>query len=175
MRGMTHPVLGTARILVTVVVATAVGLVGVTLERETAAGRPSAPTVVRVVDGDTIVVRLGGGEETVRLVGIDTPETVDPRRPVGCFGTEASRRTKALLPVGTRLRLERDVEARDRYGRVLAYVYRADDHTFVNLALAEEGFAEPLTIPPNVTHASRFAAAAAAARAAGRGLWGACR
>jgi micrococcal nuclease len=175
MRGKARSMRGMRQLVVAVAVTAALALVGVTIGREATAGRPSTPTVVRVVDGDTIVVRLAGGEETVRLVGIDTPETVDPRRPVGCFGFEASRRTKALLPVGTRLRLERDVEARDRYGRVLAYVYRADDHTFVNLALAEEGYAEPLTIPPNVTYADRFAAAAAAARAAGRGLWGACR
>jgi micrococcal nuclease len=120
-------------------------------------------------------VQLGGRDERVRLIGIDTPETVDPRKPVQCFGKEASNRTKALLPKGTAIRLERDVEARDRYGRLLAYVYRVEDGTFVNLALAEEGFAQTLTIPPNVAYADRFAAAAADARRAGRGLWGACR
>jgi micrococcal nuclease len=130
--------------------------------------------VVRVVDGDTLVAHLPAGDERVRLIGIDTPETVDPRKPVQCFGREASDRTKHLLPAGTAIRLERDVEARDRYGRLLAYVYRQDDGTFVNLALAEEGYAQPLTIPPNVAYADRFAAAAAGARAAGRGLWGAC-
>ena len=139
------------------------------------AGRPGATTVVRVVDGDTIVARLPSGEERVRLIGIDTPESVDPRAPVECFGKEASARTAALLPEGTEIRLERDVEGRDRYGRLLAYVYRAGDGTFVNLALAEEGYAQPLSIPPNVAYASRFSAAAAAAREAGRGLWSACR
>ena len=130
--------------------------------------------VVRVVDGDTIVVRLSGGEERVRLIGVDTPESVDPRSPVECFGEEASGRTAELLPEGTRIRLERDVEARDRYDRLLAYVYRADDGTFVNRALLEEGYAQPLTIPPNVAHAADFAAAARAAREAGTGLWSAC-
>jgi len=129
--------------------------------------------VVRVVDGDTVVVRLGGDEDTVRLIGIDTPETVDPRSPVECFGQEASRRTKALLPAGTPVRLVADAEPRDRYRRLLAYVYR-DDGTFVNLALVEEGYASVLTYPPNVAHVGEFTAAAARAREAGRGLWAAC-
>jgi micrococcal nuclease len=132
-------------------------------------------TIVRVVDGDTVVAHLPGGDEKVRLIGIDTPETVDPRKPVQCYGPEASARTKQLLPKGTAIRMERDAEARDRYGRLLAYVYRAGDGTFVNLALATEGFAHPLTIAPNVAYADRFAAAIADARAAGRGLWSACK
>jgi micrococcal nuclease len=138
------------------------------------AGRTDGLRVVRVVDGDTIVARLPSGEEHVRLIGVDTPETVDPRKPVQCYGKEASRETTRLLPAGTAIRLERDVEARDRYGRLLAYVYRRADGLFVNLALAEGGFAQPLTIPPNVAYADRFAAAAAEARTAGRGLWAAC-
>ena len=132
-----------------------------------------AASVVRVVDGDTVAVRLGRREETVRLIGIDTPETVDPRSPVECFGEEASARTKALLPAGTGVRLVADVEARDRYDRLLAYVYR-DDGTFVNLALVEDGYASVLTYPPNVAHQSEFTAAAARARDEGRGLWSAC-
>ena len=139
------------------------------------AGRSGGMTVEHVVDGDTIVVHVGGRDERVRLIGIDTPETVDPRKPVQCFGKEASNRTKALLPEGTAVRLERDVEARDRYGRLLAYVFRVNDGTFVNLALAQEGYALPLTIPPNVAYADRFAAAAADARREERGLWGACQ
>ena len=130
-------------------------------------------SVVRVVDGDTVDVRIGGREDTVRLIGIDTPETVDPRSPVECFGEEASNRTKALLPAGTAVRLVADVEARDRYDRLLAYVYR-DDGTFVNLSLVEDGYASVLTYPPNVAHVDEFTAAAARARDAGRGLWGAC-
>ena len=139
------------------------------------AGRAPGARVVRVVDGDTVVIHLSGHDEHVRLIGIDTPETVDPRKPVQCFGKEASRRTAALLPKGTAVRLERDVEARDHFGRLLAYVFRVDDGTFVNLALAEEGYGLSLTIPPNVAYADRFAAAAADARRDGRGLWGACR
>lgn len=140
------------------------------------AGRAGAGAaeVVRVVDGDTIVVRLDGAEERVRLLGIDTPESVDPRSPVECFGKEAAAHTAALLPPGTPVRLVRDVEARDRYERLLAYVYRIDDGTFVNLRLVEDGYAAVLTYPPNVAHADEFVAAAGEARESGRGLWSAC-
>jgi len=131
--------------------------------------------VVRVVDGDTVVVRVSGREESIRLIGIDTPESVKPNTPVQCFALEASARTKALLPVGAGVRLEGDVEQRDRYKRLLAYVYRAPDGLFVNLALAREGFALPYTFPPNVTHADDFVAAASEARQARRGLWSRCR
>jgi micrococcal nuclease len=133
-----------------------------------------AASVTRIVDGDTIAVRIGGRTEKVRLLGIDTPESVKPRTPVQCFAHEASDRTHALVPPGTAVRLVRDVEARDRYGRLLAYVYRDHDGLFVNLALAQEGYAGPLTIPPNVAHADELVAAARAARQAGRGLWGRC-
>ena len=77
---------------------------------------PGEAVVKRVIDGDTIVVHLGGRDERVRLIGIDTPETVDPRKPVQCFGKEASKRMGELLPVGTQVTLERDAELRDRYG-----------------------------------------------------------
>jgi micrococcal nuclease len=136
-------------------------------------GTDGRASVVRVVDGDTVEVQVGGREETVRLIGIDTPETVDPRSPVECFGAEASDRSKALLPEGTEVRLVADVEPRDRYDRLLAYVYR-DDGTFVNLALVEDGYASVLTYPPNVAHVDEFTAAAARAREEGRGLWAAC-
>jgi micrococcal nuclease len=139
-----------------------------------ASGDPSVGRINRVVDGDTIHVQIGGHDETVRLIGIDTPETVDPRQPVGCFGKEASAHTKELLPKGTEVRLVRDVEARDRYDRLLAYVYRVKDDLFVNLELAEQGYADLLTYPPNVAHVADFTAAVAAARDANRGLWGAC-
>jgi micrococcal nuclease len=131
--------------------------------------------VARVVDGDTIRVSLlgGGASESVRLIGVDTPETKD-RRPVQCFGREAAAFTARVLPPATRVRLVRDVEARDRYGRLLAYVYRARDGLFVNRALVERGYARPLTIPPNVAHVDAFVAAAAAARADQRGLWRRC-
>ena len=135
---------------------------------------PGTARVERVVDGDTIVVDLASGRETVRLIGIDTPESVDPRQPVECFGKEASARTSTLLPAGTRVRLVRDVEPRDRYDRLLAYVYRLPDELFVNLVLVDDGYAVPLTYPPNVAHTDEFVEAAAEAREAGRGLWSAC-
>jgi micrococcal nuclease len=137
------------------------------------AGLPAGRDTVleRVVDGDTIVV---SGGERVRLIGIDTPETVDPRRPVQCFGREASAHMAELLPPGTAVRLVADVEATDRYGRTLSYVYRAGDGLFVNAAMVEAGFAVTATYPPNVAHADDLAALAREAREAGRGLWSAC-
>ncbi len=131
-------------------------------------------TVERVVDGDTLVVDIDGSRERVRLIGIDTPESVKPNSPVECFGKEASAHAAELLPDGTPVRLVLDVEERDRYDRVLAYVYRADDGLFVNLAMATDGYAGVLTYPPNVAHTDQFRAAVADARSAGRGLWAAC-
>ena len=157
--------------------AAAVGGCGVWQGEEIAAtGLPGEPNarVVRVVDGDTVVVETGGVEESVRLIGIDTPETVKPGSEVECFGPEASERTADLLPEGTSVVLERDVEARDRYDRLLAYVHRADDATFVNLALVEEGYAQPAPYPPNVAHEDAIDAAGRRARKEGLGMWGAC-
>ncbi len=134
----------------------------------------TVPTVVSVVDGDTVHVRIGREVETVRLIGIDTPETKDPRRPVGCFGPEASARTRELLPKGTVVEVVPDSELRDTYGRLLAYVTRVDDGLFVNLQLAAEGYAEVLSIAPNTAHAAEIRAAVDSARAAGLGLWSAC-
>ena len=139
-----------------------------------AAPTDGVDTVVSVSDGDTIDVDYGGAVETVRLLGVDTPETHHPTRPVECYGAEASDRTAELLPAGTAIRLVRDTEARDRYGRLLAYVYRVDDGLFVNRSLAEDGYADALDIAPNGAHAAELARAVADARSAGLGLWGAC-
>lgn len=139
-----------------------------------ASGRIPAGVEVRVehvVDGDTFVV---SGGERVRLIGVDTPETRDPRRPVGCFGKEASAFTASLLPRGTQVRLVGDAEQRDRYGRLLAYAYRLPDGLFVNAEVLRQGYALVLTIPPNVAHAEQFTALAREAREQNRGLWGAC-
>src|SRR3954467_8163583 len=114
-----------------------------------AASAPTRPsgtaTVERVVDGDTFIVRAQGRRERVRLIGVDTPESAKPNTPVQCFAVEASNRTKALLPAGSAVHLIGDVEQRDRYKRLLAYVYRASDNLFVNLALVREGYAVPYT------------------------------
>jgi micrococcal nuclease len=130
--------------------------------------------VAHPVDGDTVVVDIGGHEEPVRLIGVDTPESVARDRPVECFGPEAKARTAELLPPGTAVRLERDVEARDRYGRLLAYVVRAQDGVLVNLLLVEEGFAESYRFAPNLAHQADFDAAEARARRDQRGLWPVC-
>lgn len=131
-------------------------------------------TVVEVIDGDTITVTIGPHTEHVRLLGVDTPETVHPTKPVECFGPEASAFTADLLPPGTGVRLERDREVRDHFGRLLAYVHRADDGLFVNLELVERGFADVLVIAPNDAYAPVLRVAAAAAREAPVGRWAAC-
>jgi micrococcal nuclease len=130
--------------------------------------------VVRVVDGDTIRVRLDGRVERVRYIGIDTPESVKPGTPVQCYAKRASAANAALV-AGRSVRLVGDVEQRDRYGRLLAYVYREPDGAFVNARLVADGFARTMTIAPNVAHAAEFAKLARGARDAGRGLWKACR
>jgi len=128
--------------------------------------------VVRVVDGDTIQVRLDGGRtERVRYIGIDTPESVKPDTPVQCFAKKASH-FNASLVAGRAVTLKTDAEQRDRYGRLLAYVYA--DGRFVNRELVARGYARTLTIPPNVAHADEFARLAHRARASGTGLWSAC-
>jgi micrococcal nuclease len=137
------------------------------------AGAPRPAHVVRVVDGDTILVRVAGAKERVRLIGIDTPETVKPNTPVQCFGRAASAAAHRMLD-GRDVRLVGDVEARDRYGRLLAYVYREPDRLFINAELARRGFARQLTIPPNVRFAERFRELVTEARRARRGLWSAC-
>jgi micrococcal nuclease len=129
--------------------------------------------VLRVVDGDTIRVRLGGRTERVRYIGIDTPESVKPGTPVQCFAKRASAANAALV-AGRSVRLVGDVEQRDRYGRLLAYVYREPDGAFVNAQLVRDGYARTLTIAPNVAHARELADLARAARRARRGLWNAC-
>jgi micrococcal nuclease len=137
-------------------------------------GQTLTARVTRVVDGDTVRVRGdGGGEETVRYIGVDTPESVKPDTPVQCYAKAASHRNAELVEAQA-VRLVVGAEARDRYGRLLAYVYRAADGRFVNEELVDGGFARTLTIPPNDRYAARFAARAADARQAGRGLWGAC-
>jgi micrococcal nuclease len=132
-------------------------------------------TVVRAIDGDTILVQGPGGSiEDIRLLGIDTPETVDPRRPVGCYGPEASVFTKHLV-TGRRVTLRYDRELHDRYGRFLAYVWLAGARPlFVNAALVRQGYARTYPFPPNTAYAGLFAALERSAALAGRGLWSAC-
>jgi micrococcal nuclease len=129
--------------------------------------------VTRVVDGDTVHVDLGGRDETVRYIGMDTPESVKPGVPVQCFAEAASHRNTALV-AGRDVTLRLDAETRDRYGRLLAYVYRRSDGLFVNAELVRHGYARLLTIPPNVAHETELAGLADRAQAEGLGLWRAC-
>ena len=139
--------------------------------------RPTGPIetarVVRVVDGDTIIVRIGGRDERLRYIGMDTPETVKPDTPVQWMGPEASRANAGLV-AGRSVVLEKDVSETDRYGRLLRYVWLDDGGrwTLVDLELVAQGFAQVETDPPDVKYADRFVAAERAARAAGLGLWG---
>jgi micrococcal nuclease len=139
-----------------------------------AAAQPGLYPVVHVTDGDTIIVRTPTGEETVRLLGVDTPEVKDPRKPVQCFGPEASAHSKQLL-TGRAVRLAPDSTDtdRDKYGRLLRYVYLPDG-TLVNAELIRDGFGFAYTVFP-LEKLNDFRALERAARSAGRGLWSTCR
>ncbi len=151
--------------------------------------------VARVIDGDTIELPNG---QYVRYIGMDTPETVDPREPAQCFGEEAAQRNRELVE-GKDIRLEKDVEDKDTYGRLLRYVFVGDPSTrfprpepfggepqdeplgtkagqdiFVNLELVREGYARAYTVPPNVKYQDEFLAAEREAREEKRGLWSKC-
>ena len=130
--------------------------------------------VERVVDGDTIIVEINGARERGRLLGIDTPESVAETRPDQCYGAESAAYLTGLLPEGTEVTLIRDVEARDQYDRLLAYVVRSSDQLFVNLDLIERGFAGVLIYEPNSHYRNLFESAEDAAFDNGTGLWGAC-
>jgi micrococcal nuclease len=127
--------------------------------------------VLRAVDGDTAEVRIGRRRETVRYIGLDTPESVEPGTPVQCFGHEASA-YNARLVEGKHVRLSFGAERRDAYGRLLAYLHRG--RMLVNARLIRAGFARTLPIAPNVDRAELFDRMQQEAEEAGRGLWSAC-
>ncbi len=127
--------------------------------------------VTRVVDGDTIDVEIKGKIERVRYIGIDTPETVDPRKPVQCFGVEASKKNKELVE-GKMVRLEKDITDRDRYKRLLRYIWLGD--TLINQMLVEQGFAASYSYPPDIKYQDKFVVAEKKAREDKLGLWTAC-
>jgi endonuclease YncB( thermonuclease family) len=159
-------------------------------------------TIAYVTDGDTITVRFSapldgdpdqgdsdqgdpdqgdpdqgdknGGRETIRLIGIDTPESKRPNTPIECFSLEASNALGQLLPEGTPVRIELDVEHRDRYGRLLGYIFRASDGLFVNHEMVRSGMAAAYAFPPNISYADQFSAASTAARSNSVGLWSSC-
>jgi micrococcal nuclease len=159
------------------VIATAAGLLtaaGCDSDLGAGSARPDGPesaapgttdaTVTKNTDGDTL--RLSGLGR-VRLIGVDTPEVYGGAE---CYGREASAFARRMLPPGTKVRYRLGIEPRDRYGRALAYVWLRDGR-FFNLMLVEHGYAQVLTVPPNVDYAERFLAAQRRARENQRGLW----
>ncbi|HEX6115807.1 MAG TPA: thermonuclease family protein [Solirubrobacterales bacterium] len=169
--GRTGPSLGAILLLAIAVAA----LLGLDLPGgdgdEGIAGRDAEGDVVRVIDGDTIEVEVGGQTEDVRYIGIDTPESAIPGEPVECFGKEAAAANERLVE-GERVRLVFDAERRDHYGRLLAYVYAQG--TFVNADLVKRGFATTLEIEPNTSRADQLGRLEAEAGQEGAGLWSAC-
>jgi len=130
-------------------------------------------TLVRVVDGDTIRAVVGGIDESIRYIGMDTPESVAPGTPVEDYSLEAVEENRRLL-MGGELILERDVSEVDGFGRLLRYVWirhTSGEYTFVNLELVLRGYAQVATYPPDVRYVDVYLAAQRQAREAGRGLW----
>ncbi|HYT38655.1 MAG TPA: thermonuclease family protein [Acidimicrobiia bacterium] len=169
-RAPKHPRRGSA-VLVAALAATSLGGWRLGTARSGGDGPGGSARVTAVVDGDTLDVSWAGRRERVRLLGVDTPETVDPHRPVGCYGPEASAFTHRRLQ-GRTVRLSFDRQRRDRYGRLLAYV-EVDGRRF-NDELLTGGYARVLVIPPNGRHGRSMLDEELAARSAQRGLWGAC-
>ncbi len=133
-----------------------------------AGSRPIEGLVVKVVDGDTIHVRVAERVEKVRYIGVNAPEVHHPTRGEEPGGREASDANRRLV-VGRHVRLELDIQSRDRYGRLLAYVWVGD--TMVNAELVRQGYAQVMTVPPNVRYQRLFLDLQRDARQAGRGLW----
>ena len=156
---------------VLVAVVAAISLAGWRLGTTRSGGDSPLVRVIAVVDGDTLDVAWDGRQERVRLLGVDTPETVDPDRPVGCYGPEAAAFTHRRLQ-GRTVRLQFDRQRRDRFGRLLAYL--AVDGRRFNDDLLAGGYARLLVIPPNGRHARAMLDQELKARSAGRGLWSAC-
>lgn len=134
-------------------------------------GESGSARVVRVVDGDTVILSDGLGSS--RLVGVDTPETVKPDTPVQCFGPRASAFTKRVLGAAGSVRYRVAREPVDTYGRSLVYLWLPDGR-FFNAMLVRRGLARPLPFPPNTRYAPRLQRLAEKAARTGRGLWGRC-
>jgi micrococcal nuclease len=132
---------------------------------EPAAGERTTARVTKHTDGDTLWL---SGIGKVRLIGIDTPEVSGQAE---CYGRQASAFVERTVPLGTEVRYRLGVDERDRYGRALAYLWLPDGR-FLNRLLVARGYAQPLTVPPNVEYADLFARVGLRAREAGRGLWG---
>jgi micrococcal nuclease len=152
-----------ASLLLAAAVASATGLDGPGPSNGRLEGR-----VVRIVDGDTIHVRIADRIEKVRYIGVNTPEVHHPRKGEEPGGREAAAVNRALV-IDKTVRLETDVQVRDRYGRLLAYVYVGD--TMINADLVRQGYAQVMTVPPNVRHQALFLKLQREARESNRGLW----
>ncbi len=130
--------------------------------------------IKRVIDGDTIELTDG---RKLRYIGINAPESVDPRRPIACFGKEAYEYNKKLVE-GKEVEIEKDVSDTDKYGRLLRYVYvgeTGEEKIFINEKLVRDGYASVSTYPPDIKFQKLFLEAEKAAREAKRGLWDKCR
>lgn len=138
------------------------------LKSSTITPNGNAVKIVRVIDGDTIEIE---GGEKIRYIGIDAPETVNPRKTQQCFGREATRKNKALVE-GKTARLEKDITDRDKYNRLLRYVWVGD--IFVNLTLVQQGFAYSYSYLPDIQYQDAFIQAQREAQSARRGLWSRC-
>lgn len=126
--------------------------------------------VLSVTDGDSLRIEIDGQSVPVRLTGIDTPETRHPYKPVQPYGPEASAFTKSILVPGDDIHLELDVRVKDRYGRILAFVYTESGQQ-ANLLIVQAGLARVLTIPPNVRYSELYKLAAEGAQSVSKGLW----
>lgn len=137
-------------------------------------GATETARVVRVVDGDTLIVDRGRGEERLRYIGVDAPESVRPDTPIEFMGREASAANAALVE-GATVILEKDVSETDRFGRLLRYVWLRDGDAWllVSLELVRQGYAQVVTFPPDVRWVEVLRDAQRVARDAGLGLWGA--
>ncbi|MET3904718.1 thermonuclease family protein [Paenarthrobacter sp. 4246] len=149
--------------------ATSVVLAATTWAVATAANADSG-TVVRVIDGDTVVVSINNNDQTIRLLNINTPETKDPNKPTECLGPEAADHLKDVLPVGSKVRLEFDIERHDKYGRTLAGVFNASNQ-LVNAEIARRGLGVPMVVEPNRKFLPPIEEAHQEARAAKAGLF----
>ena len=152
------------------------------LPSDSPANNPTPPAsdlflVTKVIDGDTFYIKINGADVSVRMIGIDTPETVDPRRAVGCFGKKASEETKRLIE-GKQVLLTKDITDTDKYNRLLRYVFlpiSGGENLFINDYLVRQGFAKNSTYPPDVKYNDRFLAAEKEARENLRGMWQECK
>jgi micrococcal nuclease len=139
----------------------------------TSSGLGSDGRVIRVVDGDTIEVRIGKVTRTVRYIGVDTPETVKPNEPIQCFGKQASAFNSRLVD-GRPVRLQYGPERRDRYGRLLAYVYLRGHSRSVNAEIVAGGYGRVLAIAPNTAHLRPYLRLERRARNQRLGMWASC-